>query len=388
MGLIQTRDMSVHNRGAVLVVVSIVFNSVAFALVALRLGTRIVGKRTLGMDDYAIFLSLIFSIGLTIANCISVDHGYGKMLASLSPEDVHIALEGFWAIQIIYKFTINLTKTSILLLYLRIFPNKSFRKAVYGLLVFVNGYAVASIIATIFQCTPVVRAFDHGSPGSCIDLTAFWYANASANILGDFAILALPMPVINSLHLPRRQRIGLMMVFALGGFVCVTSILRMTTLEAGSKAKDQLHGTLVSTVWTTIEANTGIICACLPMLKTPLSKIFPRILLRSTHDDSARRGGTIRHSKASPMDFDSWGRPGSGKPAVTHSATIASPTRGHRSSDEQIFGVDAITKTTDIQVEFGPERASGSRSTNDQDSMTISHGMNAAPHPFLGHGFS
>lgn len=127
--------------------------------------------------------------------------------------------QGFWAIQIIYKFTINLTKISILLLYLRIFPNKSFRKAVYGLLVFVIGYAVASITATTFQCTPVARTFDHDIPGTCINNTAFWYANAGANILSDFAILALPMPVVNSLHLPRRQKLGLMVVFALGGLL-------------------------------------------------------------------------------------------------------------------------------------------------------------------------
>ena len=259
------------------------------------------------------------------------------------------------------------------------------------------GYAVASILATIFQCTPVVRTFDHDTPGTCINLTAFWYANAVANILGDFAILALPMPVVNSLHLPRRQRLGLMMVFALGGLlvfpyfvafplliadsVCVTSILRMTTLEAGSKSKDQTYGTYVSTVWTTVEANTGIICACLPMLKSPLSRFFPRLFLRGTQENTSQyEGGTRGPSKASPSDFDSWGRFGGGKPRQTQSATIAYPTRGHRSSDEEIFSMDAITKTTDIRIDFEEDRPSGSSSNNDNDSMTIPHNMNPNPH--------
>lgn len=78
-------------------------------------------------------------------------------------------------------------------------------------------YAFASIIATIVQCTPIERTWNHAVPGTCINLTAFWYANASANIIGDFLILALPMPVVKSLQLPQRQRLGLMMVFALGG---------------------------------------------------------------------------------------------------------------------------------------------------------------------------
>lgn len=50
----------------------------------------------------------------------------------------------------------------------------------------------------------------------------------------------------------------------------------MTTLKTGSQNKDQTFGTLNSTIWTTIEANTGIICACLPMLKTPLARLLPR----------------------------------------------------------------------------------------------------------------
>ena len=77
-------------------------------------------------------------------------------------------------------------------------------------------YALASIVATIFQCWPIERMWNRKVEGQCIDLTAFWYANATAYILGDIIILCLPMPVIRSLKLPRRQRYGLMLVFALG----------------------------------------------------------------------------------------------------------------------------------------------------------------------------
>lgn len=143
-----------------------------------------------------------------------------------------------------------------------------------------------------------------------------------------------PMPIVNSLHLPRRQRLGLMMVFALGGLlvfpsfrsfslltaesICVTSILRMTTLESGSKAKDQIYETFTSTVWTTLEANTGIICACLPMLNGFLSRFFPRLCLQGTKGSTSRAEETIPHeSKASPAKFGRWGRFGGEKPIPT-----------------------------------------------------------------------
>lgn len=118
--------------------------------------------------------------------------------------------------QVLYKFTINTTKVSILCLYLRIFPNKTFRKAAWVVMFFVVGYAASSILATIFQCTPLSKTFHPQTPGKCLNLTAFWYTNAVANILGDCAILALPMPVLYALHLPRRQKFGLMMIFAIG----------------------------------------------------------------------------------------------------------------------------------------------------------------------------
>ena len=59
MTTLHTRDMSLHDRGAVLVIISIVFNVVALALVAMRFVSRWISKRQLGLDDYAILLSLV-----------------------------------------------------------------------------------------------------------------------------------------------------------------------------------------------------------------------------------------------------------------------------------------------------------------------------------------
>ena len=58
----------------------------------------------------------------------------------------------------------------------------------------------------------------------------------------------------------------------------------MTTLKTGAQAEDTIFGTLNSTIWTTIEANTGIMCACMPMLKAPLMTLFPRLFRQSNYD--------------------------------------------------------------------------------------------------------
>lgn len=72
----------------------------------------------------------------------------------------------------------------------------------------------------------------------------------------------------------------------------------MTTLKTGSKAKDQLYGTVNSTIWTTIEANTAIVCACLPMLKSPLAALFPRLFPRGSVDEYSNTSNAARRRGA------------------------------------------------------------------------------------------
>ena len=120
--------------------------------------------------------------------------------------------------QVVYKVTINATKVSIVLLYLRIFtPGKAFRYWCKALLVFVGSYGLLSLMLTIFQCRPPGRAWDRSQNGNCINLTAFWYANAGFSLFSDIAILVFPIPVISTLHLPWRQKMSLILVFAVGG---------------------------------------------------------------------------------------------------------------------------------------------------------------------------
>ena len=55
-----------------------------------------------------------------------------------------------------------------------------------------------------------------------------------------------------------------------------TSIARGSTLKTSAKSVDQTLGSYESTVWTTVEANTAIICACLPSFKRPLKALYVR----------------------------------------------------------------------------------------------------------------
>lgn len=98
-------------------------------------------------------------------------------------------------------------------------------------------------------------------------------------------------PVIFTLEVPVRQKLALTGVFGLGIIVCAASISRLTTLYSSAYGTDATLGSLLSTIWTTVEAGLGIICANLPMLRTPIQHFFPRLF--------PSRSGTNRLSSRS-----------------------------------------------------------------------------------------
>ncbi|KAK2596197.1 hypothetical protein QQS21_006402 [Conoideocrella luteorostrata] len=240
----------------------------------IRLWSRLSRGSGFGLDDYTILISFTCALAVQILMMMACDYGFGKHLRDLSYDNRLMALKLFYVAQIFYKITINLTKVSILLLYLRIFVQRWFRICCYTLMSLIVAYMVATVVASIWQCNPVSGAWDKNTNPTCISLTKNWYANAGFSIATDVLILCLPMQPIWKSKLPINQKRALMLVFALGGFVTITSIMRATTLSFSTKTPDPTYD-ITSTLWTMVEENVAIICACLPMCRMVLAWIFP-----------------------------------------------------------------------------------------------------------------
>ena len=70
----------------------------------------------------------------------------------------------------------------------------------------VIAWGIAVILVSIFQCNPVLGAWDLTVPATCITLRKFYLANAVPNIVMDVIILALPIPNIWALQMSIRQK--------------------------------------------------------------------------------------------------------------------------------------------------------------------------------------
>jgi hypothetical protein len=119
----------------------------------------------------------------------------------------------------IYICIVALTKISILCFYLRIFPKKSFRIAVYVVIALTTMYLIAFIIVSVLQCRPVNLAWlqwDGEHPGTCNNVNAQAWASAAINMFLDVLTMTLPLGELNKLSLSLRKKIMVMFMFCLG----------------------------------------------------------------------------------------------------------------------------------------------------------------------------
>lgn len=101
-----------------------------------------------------------------------------------------------------------------------------------GYFVLLVVYGLWTFFSSIFTCWPIEAYWMSvmGVQGRCMDNTSLTFSNAAINIATDIILIAVPMPLLWRLQIPRRQKYVLMGLFCLGIFATVTSIIRLHAL--------------------------------------------------------------------------------------------------------------------------------------------------------------
>lgn len=122
----------------------------------------------------------------------------------------------FYFSQIAYTCIQITTKLSILLTFLRIFPQKWFRFTIFGSLAFVTIEGLVLLLLVVFRCLPIQSAWDPSVAGHCINPSKFTYTAAGFSIFEDLFILVLPIPCLQSLNITTVKKISLILMFSIG----------------------------------------------------------------------------------------------------------------------------------------------------------------------------
>jgi hypothetical protein len=166
-------------------------------------------------------------------------------------------------------------KVSLVFFYLEIFRTPRFKISAYIILTYIVINSVLIFILTIFTCIPVSAFWDRDIKGKCMNGQALAYANSASAIVQDILLLILPVIFIKNLQMKRYRKIAVGLMFAIGTFGCIATIIRLRTLLAFKVSIDPTWDYVPVTIWTELELLVGFICVSLPSIRILFVKILP-----------------------------------------------------------------------------------------------------------------
>ncbi|KAF4430997.1 extracellular membrane protein, 8-cysteine region, CFEM [Fusarium austroafricanum] len=237
-------------------------------------------KKALSSDDWAIVVTLAISVaGLVIGvGCLSV-HGMGRDIWTLSTHEISKFAFYFYIMTIFYFMAMGSIKLSLSLFYSDIFFGNINPYILWGTVAFNAANCAAFFFAAIFQCMPVDYYWSRyleGYSGKCFDINALGWANAAIGVGADIWMIILPLSQVVRLRLHWKKKVGVIIMFLLGTFVTVVSVLRLQTLLRFGNSNNPTWDQWCVAFWSIIEVNVGMICICLPTLRLILVRLYPK----------------------------------------------------------------------------------------------------------------
>ncbi|EXK24145.1 hypothetical protein FOMG_19117 [Fusarium oxysporum f. sp. melonis 26406] len=257
------------------------FSILSTITVASRIYVRYKVLRSLGWDDRVMAAAQLLTIGSAVAIGLENNYGLGHHTWEQSRENYVAYMKAFYASVIVYNVAMCLVKIGILQQYRRIFAIPILQALTFYGLVIMVAWTITIAFLNALICVPVAKFWNSTMPGHCTDPLTVWYVMAGFNLVTDITVFCMPLPVIGSLNLPRRQKIMLLAIFSIGFLTCAISIYRIHTLKTAASTKDPTWDNIDAAIWSFLEVTLAIITSCLPTLRPLFSKLMPKLFASS-----------------------------------------------------------------------------------------------------------
>lgn len=261
-----------------------------------------------GPDDWMIVVSLGVLTPIVAFVGEMSRRGLGQDIWMLEPAEISRILHLFWLCEILYSVLMATTKISILLLYLRIWQageprNRNFRFICYILISFMCCFALAFGLAFGFSCAPIKYAWerwDGTKDGTCTNTMAAMYSCAAINIAMDFSVCLLPIPQLASLDISRGKKYGISLIFSMGLFVTICSVIRFKYLVEFADTTNPTWDYEPLALWSCNESNLSVLLACIPAMAGLFQRLWKRSVTKNGSDSRSR--GTGRSGRRLEVD--------------------------------------------------------------------------------------
>lgn len=168
--------------------------------------------------------------------------------------------------------------------------------------------------------------------------------------------MILPLPYLWNLHITFSQKLALSGIFTLGGFVVVVAGLRLETIAVHQNSTDFTYDFIDLGIWTAVETNIGIVCACFPAMK-PLLRLLTHGTLKTSERVPPRSESQRSWPKPARSSYDNT------SPSPLQSAKLSKPRRANHTASSSfgfnqpvpMYSKEAICDVYDLKYDPGLE---------------------------------
>lgn len=333
-------------------------------MVAARIYSRLFITKAPGFDDLLITIALVFGIALSALIGVGVNvykinrHVWDIPITLFSGSRLNV-----WICEWCYITASCTVKISILLFYRRLSGNfsKIFLVATWSGIVYNMLYMFVCLVLLLVECKPVSAywlAFDPAwvkeghtykclSPGESLTLPM----SGAFSVLGDFYSTALPLCLVYSLDLPRRQKIALYGLFALGFFVVLAGIFRTVALNKVINETYDFTWTLWKMwIWTVMELYFAIFAASAPALKPFFLKFFIEPMATMSENTNGHGPPRIFSRRRSEKSLRQ--QPGEGRARLWSTTDASTTARNSNAADDDAEKMQMGVVLSRIDVEM------------------------------------
>ncbi|RMZ04537.1 hypothetical protein D0860_06340 [Hortaea werneckii] len=230
----------------------------------------------------------------------------------------------------------------------------------------------------LFTCVPVAAQWDVSiTDAKCISTRSIWIAGSIVNVMTDIVLLIMPLPYVWNLNAPMAQRLALGGMFCLGAFVSVVSIVRLSImLGLDLNSSDATFNFSEVVIWSMVEINCGLICACLPSLRPAVRLLGLGRLFGGTSGQTGQpSNGRATPGPDSADALKPYRRQSRKNPGLFSMTATERPMTGFEGSDEDSYAMIEHSRDkcgiTTTSVEPAKSSISEDRSTNDKIPLGI-----------------
>ncbi|ORY57256.1 uncharacterized protein BCR38DRAFT_504377 [Pseudomassariella vexata] len=265
--------IATQDKGPAILIIIIIATSLSTAFAAARLFVRgkLLGR--LHLDEYLIAVSVIVSWVAVAFQILAIQNGNGKHIQVLTYEQQKAirkwTMLGFTPF--LLSFTIPKLATVTLLTQL-LAPTRTHRIFLWFLSIFCIINMIPTVVTLFLECP-------HDIPKNmdlkCIPISSKMYYDIYSGGFSAFVDLYLalyPAIILSKIRLSLYKKISLSAALGFGFISAIVATYKCTRLTL-MESPDFTYDLSDVVIWTSVEGNTIIIAACIPVLK-PLVDLF------------------------------------------------------------------------------------------------------------------